>query len=111
MIKNNTWSLVPKLADQKIIGNKWVYRVKFNVDGSVSKYKATLVAKGIQQIEWVNYFETFSLVVKLATIRVVISSTIMNKWQIRQINVNNAFINGDLTEELFMDQLAGFVDA
>lgn len=77
--------------------------VKHNSDGSLAKYKARLVAKRFQQIAGVNYFETFSLVVKSATIRVVISLVIMNQWQIRQIDVNNAFLNEELTKKVFMD--------
>ncbi|KAH9714416.1 retrovirus-related pol polyprotein from transposon RE1 [Citrus sinensis] len=111
LLKNNTWSLVPRSDGQKIVGNKWVYRVKHNSDGSLAKYKARLVTKGFQQIAGVNYFETFSLVVKSATVRVVISLAVMNQWQIRQVDVNNAFLNGELTEEVFMDQPAGFVDS
>ncbi|KAH9714566.1 retrovirus-related pol polyprotein from transposon RE2 [Citrus sinensis] len=110
LMDNKTWSLVPKSAGQKIVGNKWVFRVKQNSDGSLAKYKARLVAKGFQQIEGVNYFETFSPVVKSATVRVVISLTVMKQWEIRQVDVNNAFLNGELTEEVFMDQPAGFVN-
>ena len=95
--------MVPRLDGQKIVGNKWVYRVKCNSDGSLAKYKARLVAKGFQQIKGVNYFETFSPVVKSATVRVVISLVIMNKWQIKKVDVNNIFLNGELTEEVFMD--------
>ena len=110
LLQNNTWSLVPRLDSQKVVGNKWVYRVKYNSDGSLAKYKARLVAKGFQQIEGVNYFETFSPVVKSATVKVIISLVVMNKWHIRQIDVNNGFLNGELTEEVFIDQPAGFVD-
>ena len=69
-----------------------------------------MVAKGFQQIEGVNYFETFSPVVKSATVRVILSLAVMNQWQIRQVDVNNALLNGDLTEEVYMRQLEGFVD-
>ncbi|KAH9793691.1 retrovirus-related pol polyprotein from transposon RE1 [Citrus sinensis] len=110
LMDNKTWSLVPRSAGQKIVGNKWVFRVKQNLDGSLAKYKARLVAKGFQQIEGVNYFETFSPVVKSATVRVVISLAVMKQWEIRQVDVNNAFLNGELTEEVFMDQPAGFVN-
>ncbi|KAH9696661.1 retrovirus-related pol polyprotein from transposon RE2 [Citrus sinensis] len=110
LVHNNTWSLVPKETDQQIVDNKWVYRIKYNTDGSVAKYKARLVAKGFQQIAGVNYFETFSPVIKPATIRVVLSLAVMNKWKIRQVDVNNAFLNGDLTEEVYMSQPTGFID-
>ena len=78
-------------------------RVQHNLDESLAKYKARLVAKGFQHIAGVNYFETFSPVVKSATVRVVISLAVMNQWQIRQIDVNNAFFNEELTKEVFMD--------
>ncbi|KAH9658123.1 retrovirus-related pol polyprotein from transposon RE1 [Citrus sinensis] len=110
LIENRTWSLVPRTETQKIVGNKWVYRIKYNTDGSVAKYKARLVAKGFQQIEGVNYFDTFSPVVKLATVRVVCSLAVMNQWIVRQVDVNNAFLNGELSEEVFMQQPKGFVD-
>ncbi|KAH9723964.1 retrovirus-related pol polyprotein from transposon RE2 [Citrus sinensis] len=109
LINNNTWSLGPRSAGQKIVGNKWVFRVKQNFDGSLAKYKVRLVAKGFQQIEGVNCFETFSPVVKSATVRVVISLAVMKQWEIRQFDVNNDFLNGELTEEVFMDQPTGFV--
>ncbi|KAH9726030.1 retrovirus-related pol polyprotein from transposon RE1 [Citrus sinensis] len=67
LMQNGTWSLVPRMADQKVVGNKWVYRVKYNTDGSVAKYKARLVAKGFQQVMGVNCFETFSPIIKPAT--------------------------------------------
>ncbi|KAH9782814.1 retrovirus-related pol polyprotein from transposon RE1 [Citrus sinensis] len=87
-----------------------VFQVKSNTDGSVAKYKARLVAKGFQQIEGVNYFETFSPVVKAAIVRVVLSLAVMNQSQIRQVDVNNAFLNGNLTEKVYMSQLEGFID-
>ncbi|KAH9769757.1 retrovirus-related pol polyprotein from transposon RE2 [Citrus sinensis] len=111
LIKNNTWTLVPRQVDQHVVGNKWVYRIKYNTNGSVAKYKARLVAKGFQQVAGVNYFETFSPVVKSTTVRVILSLAVMNQWRIRQVDVNNAFLNGELTEEVFMSQPDGFIDA
>ncbi|KAH9646728.1 retrovirus-related pol polyprotein from transposon RE1 [Citrus sinensis] len=106
---NETWELVPKEAAQKIIGNKWVFRIKYNPDGSISKHKARLVAKGFHQTPGVDFFETYSPVVKPCTIRVILSLAVMNHWPIRQLDVNNAFLNGILSEEVFMSQPEGFL--
>ncbi|KAH9648420.1 retrovirus-related pol polyprotein from transposon RE1 [Citrus sinensis] len=111
-LKNNeTWTLVPADLATKIVGNKWVFRVKYNPDGSISKYKARLVAKGFHQTYGVDFFETFSPVVKPCTIRIILSLAVMNHWTIRQLDVNNAFLNGVLTEEVFMHQPEGFIDS
>ncbi|KAH9705793.1 retrovirus-related pol polyprotein from transposon RE1 [Citrus sinensis] len=108
---NETWTLVPAELATKIVGNKWVFRVKYNPDGSVSKYKARLVAKGFHQTYGVDFFETFSPVVKPCTIRIILSLAVMNHWTIRQLDVNNAFLNDILTEEVFMHQPEGFIDS
>lgn len=78
LMKNGTWSLAPRAVDHCIVDNKRVYRVKYNTDGSVAKYKTILVAKGFQQIIGFNYFETFSPVVKPVTAKVVLSLAVMN---------------------------------
>lgn len=110
LVKNGTWPLIPSTTDQRIIGNKWVYGDKYNIDRSLVKYKGRSVAKGFQQIMGVNCFEIFCLVIKSIIIRVILSLAVMNQWKIRQIDMNNAFFNKDLTEEVFMDQPKGFFD-
>ncbi|KAH9741041.1 retrovirus-related pol polyprotein from transposon RE2 [Citrus sinensis] len=107
--KNQTWVLIPPETAGKIVGNKWVFRIKYNPDGSISKYKARLVAKGFHQTQGVDFFETFSPVVKPCTIRIILSLVVMNHWTIRQLDVNNAFLNGILIEDVFMHQPEGFV--
>ena len=101
---------MPAELATKIVGNKWVFRVKYNPDGSISKYKARLVAKGFHQTYGADFFETFSPVVKSCTIRIILSLAVMNHWTIRQLDVNNAFLNDVLTEEVFMHQFEGFID-
>ncbi|KAH9782291.1 retrovirus-related pol polyprotein from transposon RE1 [Citrus sinensis] len=93
----------------KLVGCKWVFRTKYNTDGSVSKYKARLVAKGFHQTPGVDYSETYSPVVKSSTVRVILSLAVMQGWNVRQIDINNAFLNGDLTENVYMQQPEGFV--
>lgn len=73
LIRNQTWELVPPMLDQHLVGHKWVYKVKLNTDGTVQKLKARLVAKGFQQTPGVDYFDTFSPVVKIVTIRVILT--------------------------------------
>ncbi|PRQ57648.1 putative RNA-directed DNA polymerase [Rosa chinensis] len=105
-MKNNTWSLVPFSPDQNTVGCKWVFRVKRNPDGSIDRFKARLVAKGFHQQQGVNFQETFSPVIKPATIRTVISLAVSCGWSLRQLDVKNAF----LTEEVYMTQPPGFID-
>ena len=108
LMRNQTWYLVPPEQNIKLVGNKWIYRVKQNSDGSINKYKARLVAKGFLQTEGVDYQETFSPVVKAVTIRIVLSLAVINNWKLRQVDINNAFLNGELSETVYMPQPEGF---
>lgn len=92
------------------IGCRWVYKVKENPNGSVRKYKARLVAKGFHQQVGFDFNETFSPVVKPTTIRIVLTIALSRGWSVRQLDINNAFLNGILQEEVFMSQPQGFVD-
>lgn len=94
LLDTKTWDLVPLSPSRDAIGCKWVFRVKKNPDGSFNKHKARLVAKGFNQQEGFDFFETFSPVVKPKTIRVVLTLALSNCWSIRQIDINNAFLNG-----------------
>ncbi|KAH9738248.1 reverse transcriptase Ty1/copia-type domain-containing protein [Citrus sinensis] len=78
MEKNQTWTLVPAETTTKIVGNKWVFQVKYNPNGSVSKYKAMLVAKGFHQTYGIDFFEAFSPVVKPCTVRIILSLVVMH---------------------------------
>ena len=109
LLHNSTWTLVPSHPAQNIIGCKWVFRIKRNPDGSVARYKARLVAKGFHQRPGVDFTETFSPVVKPTTIRLILSLAISRGWNLRQLDVNNAFLQGTLTEDVFMQQPPGFV--
>jgi histone deacetylase 1/2 len=104
LIKNNTWHLVPSTRGQNVIDCKWVYKVKRKANGTVDRYKSRLVAKGFKQQYGIDYEDTFSLVVKAVTIRVVLSLVVSRGWSLRQLEVKNAFLHSVLKEEVYMRQ-------
>ena len=108
--KNNTWILVRKPEDRKLVGCKWIFKLK---DGATSieplKYKARLVAKGFTQREGVAYNEVFSPVVKYSSIRVLLAITTYHDLELDQMDDKTAFLHGNLEEEIYMEQLEGFI--
>jgi hypothetical protein len=108
--RQQTWTLVPPDPSQNVIGCKWVYKVKRNSDGIVSRYKARLVAKGFHQQPGIDYDETFSLVMKPTTVRIILTLAAQFQWPLRQLDISNAFLHGYLKEDVDMSQPQGFTD-
>ncbi|KAD4888558.1 hypothetical protein E3N88_20631 [Mikania micrantha] len=107
--KNNTWDLTDLPEGKNAVGVKWTYKTKVGPDGEVSRYKARLVAKGYSQVEGIDYTETFAPVARFETIRVVIAIAAHRGWKLHQLDVKTAFLNGELTEEIYVQQPEGFV--
>ncbi|GBE87159.1 hypothetical protein SCP_1004060 [Sparassis crispa] len=105
-----TWELVEPPEDRKPIGNKWVLVKKTNKEGEIIKYKARLVAKGYSQIPGMDYTETFAPVVHLETIRAILGLAAILDWEIGQMDVKGAYLNGTLKEEVYMRQPKGYND-
>jgi hypothetical protein len=110
LLTNNTWTLVPRPPHANVVSGKWIFKHKFHSDGSLERYKARWVLRGFTQRPGVDFDETFSPVVKPATIRTVLSLALHQDWPIHQLDVNNAFLHGTLTETVYCTQPAGFID-
>jgi hypothetical protein len=107
---NAIWEMVALPEDKKVIGCKWVYKVKHNADGFVSRYKAKLVVKGYAQTYGIDYEETYSLGAKMTIVRAIIAMVATKGWSLHLMDVKNAFLHGDLQEEVYMEQPLGYVD-
>jgi hypothetical protein len=108
--KNGTWELVPRPAHAPVMGNKWVYRIKYNADGSVLKYKARLVGKGYTQVQGQNYNETYAPVPPMRVMRFMFAHSARYNHELENVDVETAFLNGDIEEEVYMMQPEGHVD-
>nr|GEU53695.1 ribonuclease H-like domain-containing protein [Tanacetum cinerariifolium] len=110
LVKNSTWLHVPRPAGVNMVRSMCLFNHKFHADVTLSRYKARLVANGSSQQLGVDFDETFSPVVKPTIVRTVLSLVVSRKWPIHQLDVKNAFLNGNLSETVYMHQPLGFVD-
>jgi hypothetical protein len=107
---NKTWTLAPLPVGRTAIGCKWVFKVKLKSDGTIDRYKARLVAKGYSQQEGIDFSETFAPVARFSSIRILLALGAHYDWEIHQMDVKTAFLNGDLEEEIYMQQPEGFIE-
>ncbi|KAH9658792.1 hypothetical protein KPL70_023626 [Citrus sinensis] len=106
--KNQIWEVTDLPKGKKTVGCKWVFTIKYNSNGTLERYKARLVAKRFTQTYGIDYLETFTPVAKLNTVRVLLSMALNLDWPLQQLDVKNAFLNGDLVEEVYVDSPPGF---
>ncbi|GJX00050.1 ribonuclease H-like domain-containing protein [Tanacetum coccineum] len=111
LIKNSTWTLLPRPPEVNVVWCMWLFRHKYLADGTLSRYKARLVANGSTQLEGVDVDETFSSVVKSGTIRMVLSLAASRHWPVHQLDVKNAFLHEDLSKTVCMHQPPIFWDS
>ncbi|UYV63998.1 hypothetical protein LAZ67_2006285 [Cordylochernes scorpioides] len=109
LIENKTWELVDPPKNRNIIGTKWVFKTKCNSDGSVERHKARLVAKGYSQQYGIDYEETFAPVVRQSTIRMFLALAVEYNLILHQMDVQSAYLNGEIKEEIYMTQPENFV--
>jgi hypothetical protein len=106
--KNHTWEMVQRPEGKNVIGSKWIFKNKLNEQGQVIRNKARLVYKGYAQIEGLDFDETFASVARLEAIRMFLAYACHKRFKVYQMDVKSAFLNGDLSEEVYMEQSEGF---
>jgi hypothetical protein len=107
-VKNKTWSVVKYVEGMSVIGCKWVYKLKRDVNGSVTRYKARIVAKGYNQQYGIDYNETFAPVLKYKSLRIIFALSITHKnTRLEQLDVKTAFLNAYVNEDVYMEAPEG----
>jgi hypothetical protein len=111
LLDNDPWDLVPPPRNANIFSSKWVFRHKLNPDGSLDRYKACWMLRGFFQGQGIDFDKTFNPFFKPATVRIILSITLSLKWETRQIDVKNAFLNDKLAEVIYSHQPTGYIDS
>lgn len=99
-MKNGLWEIISRLEDKYVVTSKWIYKIKHAADGSIDKYKVRDVSRGFSQLEGIDYEETFALTTRCTTICSLVSLAASMGWNIHQMDVKTAFLNGTINEEV-----------
>jgi hypothetical protein len=110
LMHQKTWNMVPLPPGKNLVSCKWIFKIKSNADGFIARHNARLVARGFSQEYGGDYEETFSPVVRHATVRLLLSLATSSSWKFHQIDVKNAFLHRVLNEKVYMTRPSGFED-
>ena len=106
--KNDVWDTLPKPKGKSVVSSKWIYKIKHAANGSIENYKERFGARGFSQKEGIDYEEKFALVAWYTSIRAIMALASMMKWDLHQMDVKTAFLNGVIKEEVYIEQPQGF---
>ena len=107
--RNSTWDLVKLPEKCTSVGVKWIYKIKRNFCGEITRYKARLVTKGFSQIRGIDYEEVFSPIARAESIRIIIAMAAQFKWNLHHLDVKSTFLNGYIEEDIYVDQPEEFI--
>jgi hypothetical protein len=108
-MKNYVWEVVPRPKGQSVVTSKWLFKIRNAADGSIEKYKARFVARGFSQKEGIDYDETSTSIARYTSIKTIISLASVLGWKFHQMDVKTTFLNGQVEEEVYIEQSEGFV--
>jgi hypothetical protein len=108
IMKNDVWEIVPRPEEKSVVTSRWIYKLKYAIDGSIEKYKDRFVYRGFSQVEGVDYDETFQSISRYTSIKSVISIETKMGWKILQMDVKTTFLNGLIQEEVYIEHQLGF---
>jgi hypothetical protein len=108
-LKNDVWTVVPRPCNKSVVTSKWIYKIKHAPDGNIERYKARFVARGFSQKEGIDYDEIFAPIARYSSIRIIISLAAVFGWKLHQMDVKTTFLNGEVEEEVYIEQPEGFI--
>jgi hypothetical protein len=108
IMRNDVWEIVLRLEGKSVVSSRWLYKIKYVVDGSIDNFKPMFVARGFSQKEGVDYKETFAPIFRYAYIQAIISIASVMRWRIHQMDLKTTFLNGIIKEEVYIEKPRGF---